>query len=137
MGKDNQKQPGNWSKEEAEEVMKRLGPAGVLNEPPSEMSRFYVTETFTGYGDPLAPFRDAFAPMANTDLKRVLEEASARGTSTRKNRKGHVSSRSTRVDLREAQRLLLLHKLEVLDLSLRQGQQARERSAGTLTGWSP
>lgn len=77
MGKDDQKQPENWSKEQADEVMERLGLVGVLNEPPSEMSRFYVTETFTEYGDPLAPFRDAFAPLASTDLKRVLEEASA------------------------------------------------------------
>lgn len=52
--------------------------------------------------------------------------------STRTNRRRHVNSRSTRADLEEAQRLLLLHKLEALDLSPRQvaaGQGAFNKCA--------
>lgn len=79
MAKDDHPSPDKWTKEQADEVMKRLGLEGVLNEPPSEMSKYYVTNTFTDYGDPLAPFRDAFKPLADTDVRSLLEQASAEG----------------------------------------------------------
>ncbi len=54
MAKDDHPSPDKWTKEQADEVMKRLGLEGVLNELPSKMSKYYVTDTFTEYGDPLA-----------------------------------------------------------------------------------
>lgn len=79
MAKDEHPSPDKWTKEQADEVMKRLGLEGVLNEPASEMSKYYVTDTFTGYGDPLAPFRGAFKSLADTDVRSLLEQASAEG----------------------------------------------------------
>lgn len=58
-------------------VLERLGIAAVLDEPESPMSRFYVTKTFTRYGDPLAPFREKFAPLADANLRELLEQAGA------------------------------------------------------------
>jgi hypothetical protein len=54
-----------------------LGIAAVLDEPESPMSRFYVTETFTEYGDPLAPFREKFAPLTGVNLRELLEQSGA------------------------------------------------------------
>lgn len=77
--RDDPNKPARMTKEQAEGVMKHLGLERVLNEPASEMSKYDVTKTFTEYGDPLAPFRGAFAPLANTDVRSVLEQASAEG----------------------------------------------------------
>ena len=44
------------SKDEAQALLKKVLSYST-DEPESPMSRFYVTKTFTEYGDPLAPFR--------------------------------------------------------------------------------
>lgn len=54
--------------------LEKLGLAEVLHEPESPMSTYYVTEMFTEYGDPLAHFRDIFAPLANADLQSLLKQ---------------------------------------------------------------
>ncbi len=41
------------------------------------MSKFYVTETFTEYGDPLAPFGEKFASLADVNLRELLEQSGA------------------------------------------------------------
>lgn len=59
------------------EQLKRLGLAGVLDEPELPMSRYYVTGDFTEYGDPLAPFREKFAPLNGVNLRDLLEQEDA------------------------------------------------------------
>lgn len=67
--------PESMTKEEAEAVLRRLGLGTVLDEPDSEMSKYYVTNTFTEYGDPLAPFRKNPALFRDERLQRELERA--------------------------------------------------------------
>lgn len=59
------------------EQLKRLGLAGVLDEPELPMSRYYVTGDFTEYGDPLAPFREKFAPLTDVNLRDLLDQEDA------------------------------------------------------------
>ncbi len=72
-------QPEAWTQERAEAVLRRMGLGPVLDEPPSEMSTYYITNTFTEFNDPLAPFQEAFAPLAETDVRATLEKAEAEG----------------------------------------------------------
>ncbi len=72
-------QPEAWTRARAEVVLRRTGLGPVLDEPPSEMSKYYVTNAFTVFNDPLAPFRKAFAPLAETDVRDSLEMAEAEG----------------------------------------------------------
>ena len=53
-------------------MLKEIGIDGVLDEPESPLSRFYVTESFTGYGDPLEPFREKLARVEGGTLKERL-----------------------------------------------------------------
>lgn len=59
------------------EQLERLGLAGVLDEPELPMSEYYVTNKFTEYGDPLAPFREKFAPLTGVNLRDLLEQENA------------------------------------------------------------
>lgn len=61
VSKEDQDVSGGWTKDRADAVLKEIGIDGVLNEPESPMSRLYVTESFTEYGDPLEPFREKLA----------------------------------------------------------------------------
>ena len=63
---------GGWTKDRADAVLKEMGTDGVLDEPESPMSRFYVTESFTEYGDPLEPFREKLARVEGGTLKERL-----------------------------------------------------------------
>ena len=74
-----------WTRERAEAVLRRTGLGPVLDEPPSEMSKYYVTNTFTSFNDPLAPFREAFAPLAETNVRDSLEKAEAEGVISKGN----------------------------------------------------
>lgn len=67
------------TKEEAETVLRELGLGPVLDAHPSEMSKYYVTNDFTEYGDPLANFRETFAPLREGDLRSELEELKKKG----------------------------------------------------------
>ncbi len=62
---------------EGRRQLEKLGIAAVLDEPESPMSRFYVTKTFTEYGDPLTPFRERFAPLTDVNLRELLEQSGA------------------------------------------------------------
>lgn len=72
-------QPEAWTRERAEAVLRRMGLGPVLDEPPSKMLKYYVTNTFTKFNDPLAPLREAFAPLAETDVRDLLAKAEAEG----------------------------------------------------------
>lgn len=61
-------------KQWADAELAKLGLAGVLDEPELPMSRYYVTNNFTEYGDPLAPFREKFLPLTDVNLRDLLEQ---------------------------------------------------------------
>ena len=63
---------GGWTKDRADAVLKEIGIDGVLDEPESPLSRFYVTESFAGYGDPLEPFGEKLARVEGDALKERL-----------------------------------------------------------------
>ena len=63
---------GGWTKARADAELKEMGIDSVLDEPESPLSRFYVTESFTGYGDPLEPFRKKLARVEGGTLKERL-----------------------------------------------------------------
>lgn len=72
ISKEDQDVSGGWTKDRADAVLEEVGIDGVLGEPESPMSRFYVTESFTGYGDPLEPFRKKLARVEGGTLKEKL-----------------------------------------------------------------
>ena len=72
VSKEDQDVSGGWTKDRADAVLKEIGIDGVLDEPESPMSRFYVTESFTGYGDPLEPFRKKLARVEGGTLQERL-----------------------------------------------------------------
>ena len=78
-------QPEAWTQERAEAVLRRTGLSPVLDELPSEMSKYYITNTFTVFNDPLVPFREAFAPLAETNVRDSLEKAEAEGVISKGN----------------------------------------------------
>ena len=74
-----------WTRERAEAVLRRMGIGPVLDETPSGMSKYYLTNTFTSFNDPLAPFREAFAPLAETNVRALLEKAEVEGVISKGN----------------------------------------------------
>lgn len=87
---------GGWTKARADAVLKELGIDGVLDEPESPMSRFYVTESFTEYGDPLEPFREKLTRVEGGTLKERLR-ALALQEARRLHQDEQAAARSRRV----------------------------------------
>ena len=87
---------GGWTKDRADAVLKEIGIDGVLNEPESPLSRFYVTESFTGYGDLLEPFRKKLARVEGGTLKERLR-ALALQEARRHHQDEQAAARSRRV----------------------------------------
>ena len=87
---------GGWTKDRADAVLKEIGIDGVLNEPESPLSRFYVTESFTGYGDLLEPFRKKLTRVEGGTLKEKLR-ALALQEARRLHQDEQAAARSRRV----------------------------------------
>lgn len=96
VSQEDQDVSGGWTKDRADAVLKEVGIDGVLDEPESPMSRFYVTESFTGYGDPLKPFRKKLTRVEGGTLKARLR-ALALQEARRLHQDEQAAARSRRV----------------------------------------